>query len=96
MPDTNTPPTRVAESEAITRLPELLDRVQRGEEIVITRDGKPAVRLSPAPPAPTHDVEAARAAVERLLAIGRQVAARADPPITLEEILSWRHEGHRY
>jgi prevent-host-death family protein len=34
--------------EAKTKLSELLDRVQRGEEIVITRHGKPAARLVPA------------------------------------------------
>ena len=34
--------------EAKTKLSELLDRVERGEEIVITRRGKPAARLVPA------------------------------------------------
>ena len=34
--------------EAKTKLSELLDRVERGEEIVITRRGKPAARLIPA------------------------------------------------
>lgn len=31
--------------EAKTKLSELLDRVERGEEIVITRHGKPVARL---------------------------------------------------
>lgn len=32
-------------SEARARLPELLDRVERGEEIVVTRHGRPAAVL---------------------------------------------------
>jgi prevent-host-death family protein len=35
--------------EARTRLPELLARVVRGERILITRHGKPAAMLVPAP-----------------------------------------------
>ena len=33
--------------EAKTHLPQLLDRVQRGETIVITRHGKPVAKLVP-------------------------------------------------
>lgn len=33
--------------EAKTRLSQLVERAERGEEIVITRNGKPAVRLAP-------------------------------------------------
>ena len=33
--------------EAKTRLPALLERVERGEQIVITRHGKPIARLVP-------------------------------------------------
>jgi prevent-host-death family protein len=39
--------TTVGAFEAKTKLSELLDRVERGEEIVITRRGKPAARLVP-------------------------------------------------
>ncbi|MEJ2379551.1 MAG: type II toxin-antitoxin system prevent-host-death family antitoxin [Pseudolabrys sp.] len=38
----------VGDAEAKANLSELLDRVARGEEIVITRGGKPAARLVPA------------------------------------------------
>jgi prevent-host-death family protein len=41
--------------EAKTKLAELLDRVERGEEIVITRRGKPAARLVPAVTKSTED-----------------------------------------
>jgi prevent-host-death family protein len=37
--------TTVSLAEAQAHLPELLDRVARGEEIVITRDQKPVARL---------------------------------------------------
>ena len=51
--------------EAKNRLSELLDRVQKGEEITITRNGKPVARLV----APADDQERkvqARAAAERI------------------------------
>jgi prevent-host-death family protein len=33
--------------EAKTKLSQLVERAERGEEIVITRNGKPTVKLSP-------------------------------------------------
>lgn len=41
----------VGSYEAKTHLPQLLDRVEHGETIVITRHGKPVARLVPATPA---------------------------------------------
>lgn len=38
-------------AEAKARLSELVERAVRGEEIVIARRGRPAVRLTPAAPA---------------------------------------------
>jgi prevent-host-death family protein len=38
----------VGSYEAKTHLPQLLDRVEQGETIVITRHGKPVARLVPA------------------------------------------------
>ena len=73
-------------SEAKTHLPQLLDEVERGETILITRHGRPVARLVP---------EADR----RLEEIGQAVASiralrRHTGKITVEEILSARHEGH--
>jgi prevent-host-death family protein len=45
--------------EAKTHLPQLLDRVARGEEICITRNGRPVARLVPEPATTTSDVQAA-------------------------------------
>ncbi len=40
--------------EAKAKLSELVSRAEAGEEIIISRDGKPAVRLVPASAAPVH------------------------------------------
>ena len=55
--------------EAKNRLGALLDRVERGEEIVITRRGKPVARIVPA--GPGFDRAKARRAVAGLLEASR-------------------------
>lgn len=50
--------------EAEDTLSRLLDRVEKGEEIVITRRGKPVARLAPVRPA--LESERARETVERI------------------------------
>lgn len=40
----------VTVEEVQARLPELLDRLTPGEEVLITREGKPVARLVPAEP----------------------------------------------
>jgi len=40
----------VSIAEAKNRLPELIRAVERGEEVVITRHGKPVAQISAAPP----------------------------------------------
>ena len=78
----------IQSSEAKTRLSELLDDVERGETIVITRHGKAIARLAP---------EQDQRKAERAKAIKRIRANRASmPKLTLAEILSARHEGHKY
>jgi prevent-host-death family protein len=42
--------------EAKTHLPQLLDRVASGEEIQITRNGRPVARLVPEPAAEASDI----------------------------------------
>ena len=76
---------------AKTRLSELLDRVERGEQVVITRHGKPVARLVPEG---GHDKAAARAAVARLFALGEQLS-RQGVNLTDEEIRALREEGRR-
>ncbi len=53
---------KVGAFEAKTKLSELLDRVERGEEIIITRRGKPVARI--VPHEPRRDKEEIRKAIE--------------------------------
>jgi len=56
----------VGSFEAKTHLPQLLQRVADGEEITITKHGKPVARLVPPLAAkPTPDVRAAVAAMKQ-------------------------------
>ena len=59
--------------EAKNKLAALLDRVERGEEIVITRHGKAVARL--VPNVGGIDQSQARAAVERIRARARRLKA---------------------
>jgi prevent-host-death family protein len=77
--------------DAKARLSELLDRVEGGEQIVITRHGKPIARLIPEG---GPDRVAARAAVEELARYRSELAARG-VSLTTEEILAMRDEGRR-
>jgi prevent-host-death family protein len=74
--------------EAKTRLSELLARVESGEEVVIARGNDPVARL-----VPLDERARRRAAIE---AIKAQRDSGRIKPVTLEEILAWRHERHRY
>jgi prevent-host-death family protein len=75
--------------EAKNTLGALLDRVQNGEEIVITRHGKPVARLTPE--TGTRNLDAARAAAARLRA--RAKGARRGTPIAQDEWKAFREEG---
>lgn len=86
--------TLVGAHDAKTRLAELLDRVERGEEIVITRHGRPVAKLSRT--GPGHDVAAARAAAAALMQLRREIAEEAGDPFSVAEILALRDEGRRY
>jgi prevent-host-death family protein len=46
--------TTIAAPEAEAHLPKLLERVEAGETIVITRHGKPVAHLVPAPANPSQ------------------------------------------
>ena len=82
---------QVGAFEAKNTLGSLLDLVQQGEEVVITRHGKPVAKLVAA--VKPHDREEARNAIERIRARADEV--RNSNPVTLDEILSWRDEGRR-
>ena len=78
----------IAASQAKTHLPQLLDEVERGETVVITRHGRAIARLVP---------EADRRRAEIAQAIdGIRAGRRSIGRITADELLSARHEGHKY
>lgn len=77
--------------EAKTKLSALLDRVERGEEIVITRRGKAVARLVPASDEQDRLDRQARA-IEKLRAFGEKFKGRG---ITHAEIKGWINEGRR-
>jgi prevent-host-death family protein len=75
-------------SEAKAKFSELLDEVEQGETLIITRHGKPIAELKP--PDDVRRAKARRAMEE--IAAARKTAPRA----TVEEILQWRDEGRRF
>jgi len=74
--------------EAKTHLPRLLDRVERGESLTITRHGRPVAHLVPCV---RGGGDRALAAVRRIAALRKQIAR-----VPLEELLALKHEGHRH
>lgn len=80
----------VGSFEAKTHLAQLLERVERGEEITITRRGRPVARLVPI--RPSHDIDRARRAAETIRALAREMASgRFD----WDEWKRYRDEGRR-
>jgi prevent-host-death family protein len=51
---------------AKSRFSELLDQVERGETIVITRHGKPVARIVPDPARRQEEIDAAIAGIEAI------------------------------
>jgi prevent-host-death family protein len=74
--------------EAKTRLSELVAKVEAGEEVVIARGNEPVARL-----APLDEQARRRAVMEEILAMRDSGEIK---PVSREEILAWRHEGHKY
>jgi prevent-host-death family protein len=78
---------QVQASEAKTHLPALLDEVERGETIVITRHGRAIARIVPEKERRREQTESAFAEIDRI----RQRTGR----MTVAEILAARDEGRR-
>jgi prevent-host-death family protein len=75
-------------SEAKTHLPQLLDEVERGETIIITRHGRPIARIIPEAQRRQEEIDQAIADIEEL--------AKQTGKATVEEILSLIREGRKY
>jgi antitoxin (DNA-binding transcriptional repressor) of toxin-antitoxin stability system len=75
-------------SEVKTHFLKLLDDVENGESMVVTRCGKIVAHIVP------DEGErrmAVKEAIEKIKELRKSVK-----PVSLEEILAWRHEGHQY
>lgn len=75
--------------EAKNTFSELLHRAENGEEIVITRNGKPVARLRPYTVKPGSPE--AIAASEGIRELAKKMGLKATP----EEIKSWINEGRK-
>jgi prevent-host-death family protein len=84
---------RVSAFEAKTRFGELLERVTRGEEIVITRHDKPVARIVPEGAQRLEDV---RRAVAGLRELQQRIALRkGGVSLSNRELRSAVEEGRR-
>jgi prevent-host-death family protein len=75
-------------SEAEVYFGTLLDEVERGETIIITRGGHAVARIVP-------EAGRARQGVGQAIADIRELRKRTGT-VSVEELLAWRHEGHKY
>ena len=75
-------------SEAKAHLPQLLDDVERGETLIITRHGRAIARI--VPEVDRRQEEAARA-IENI-----RMLRERNGRVTIEELLSAREEGRKY
>ena len=74
--------------ESKNKLSELLDRAERGEEVVITRRGKPVAKLVPMQPG--RDREKALEAARRIRELAKEMNLG---PFDWEEWKRYRDEG---
>lgn len=75
-------------SDAKARLPQLLDDVERGETLIITRHGRAIARIVP-------EVNRRQEEVDRALASIRGLRKRTKK-VSLRAILSAKNEGRKY
>jgi prevent-host-death family protein len=82
----------VQASVAKTHFSQLLDEVERGATIVILRHGRPVARIVPDDQDRQEEI---REAIENIEKLSKERTKRFGR-MTAEEILSLRHEGHKY
>jgi prevent-host-death family protein len=75
-------------TEAKAHLPQLLDDVERGETVIITRHGRPIARIVP-------EAHRRREVIDQAIE-GIKALRQRTGKITVAELLSARHEGHKY
>jgi prevent-host-death family protein len=75
-------------SEAKAHLPQLLDDVERGETLIITRHGRAIARIVPEGDRRQEEVDKAIANIRAL--------RKRNGRVTVQELLSARDEGRKY
>jgi prevent-host-death family protein len=83
----------VALSEAKDHLSEFVAAAEAGQEITITRHGKPAARLVAVHAQPERKAYA-RAAIDSLLEHRAKMRAEGRTT-TIEELIAWKNDGQR-
>lgn len=83
---------QVGASEAKTHLSQLLDEVERGETIIISRRGRTIARIVPDTERRQQEIDKA---IDNIKKLGKQIREETGGA-TVEEILSSIHEGHKY
>jgi prevent-host-death family protein len=78
---------QIKSSDAKARFSELLDDVERGETIAITRHGKIIADIAP------H--AAGRRQLVREAIEGIRELRKHTKPVTAEEIIAWKNEGRK-
>ena len=74
-------------SQAKTHFTRLLNDIERGESVIITRHGRRIARIIPETENRKEEIKRAMDRIKRL--------RKTLPPVTIEEILAWRDEGRR-
>lgn len=74
-------------SEAKTHFLRILDKVEQGETVVITRHGRAIARITPESEIDQRNVDEAMASILEI--------RKRTKPVSLEELLASRDEGRR-
>lgn len=82
--------------DARSRFSELIDRAERGEEIIVTRHGRVVARIAPPDAAPRQARTPEEiAALFEQIRLNREAIRRTSGPVTQAEIKAWKQEGQR-
>lgn len=81
--------------EAKNKLSELLDRAERGEEVVISKRGKAVAQLVPCNRKPVNAAELLQRIENTRKRLADMRKAQVQPQVTVEEILDLRDAGRK-
>jgi prevent-host-death family protein len=76
------------------RVSEYIAETERGEDVIITRHGKPAARLMPVEPDEDQLRARRRKAMENLVTLRKELYDRG-VRVSADEIIAWKNEGQK-